>query len=186
MTSDESLDRLARAVRSVQDSLASTTVTDEAAEAAWTALETASTVLAPFRQGFTTMTDWSVLGMSRGVHTLSPGLQDAHWEEMRMTASITFTDFFHGVNGAAHGGTIPLVFDEIFGRMSTSDGVLRRAASLTVDFRSVTPINTELMIDAHLERTEGRKSWLVGTLRHGDTITAEASSLWISLRPGAL
>lgn len=186
MTSDASLDRLARAVRAVQDSLPSTTVTDEAAAHAAEALEQAAAVLQPFRVSVTPSTEWSVLGMNRGVRSISPVLVDGDWGEMRMQAQVTFTDFFHGANGAAHGGTIPLLFDEIFGRMSTSDGVLRRAASLTVDFRSVTLLNVEHTIEAHLDRTEGRKSWLVGTLRHGDVVTAEASSLWITLRPGAL
>lgn len=186
MTSDESLDRLARAVREVQDSLPNSTMTDEAATSAAALLEQAAGVLRPHRVTVTPSTEWSVLGMGRGVRAISPVLVDASWAEMRMSARVTFTDFFHGANGVAHGGTIPLLFDEIFGRMSTSDGVLRRAASLTVDFRSVTLLNVEHEIEAHLDRTEGRKSWLVGTLRQGDVVTAEASSLWITLRPGAL
>ena len=149
MTSDESLDRLTRAIRTVQDYLPNSTVSDEAAIQAAEALERAGTILEPFHASVTPSADWTVLGMARG-------------------------------------GTIPLMFDEIFGRMSTSDGVLRRAASLKVDFRSVTPIGAELSVEGHLERTEGRKSWLVGTLHHGDTLTAEAESLWINVRPGGL
>lgn len=185
MTSDESLDRLARAVRSVQDALPNSTVSDDAANEAAAALERAGAVLAPFTFTATPSSDWTVLGMNRGVRSIGP-LIDAQWEEMQVTGKVIFTNFFHGANGAAHGGTIPLMFDEIFGRMSTSDGVLRRAANLKVDFRSVTPLNTELSVEAHLQRTEGRKSWLVGILRHGDTITAEAESLWITVRPGGL
>jgi acyl-coenzyme A thioesterase PaaI-like protein len=186
MTTDANRERLARAIRNVQDSLANTTVSDDAAIEAAEALERASAVLEPYAVTVTPSSDWTVLGMNRGVRSIGPVQFDAQWEEMKMTAKVTFTDFFHGANGAAHGGTIPLMFDEIFGRMSTSDGVLRRAASLKVDFRSVTPLNAELTVEGHLERTEGRKSWLVGTLRHGDTITAEAESLWVTLRPGAL
>ena len=186
MTSDESLDRLTRAIRTVQDYLPNSTVSDEAAIQAAEALERAGTILKPFHASVTPSADWTVLGMARGVRSIGPVLVDANWEAMHMTARVTFTNFFHGANGAAHGGTIPLMFDEIFGRMSTSDGVLRRAASLKVDFRSVTPIGAELSVEGHLERTEGRKSWLVGTLHHGDTLTAEAESLWINVRPGGL
>ena len=101
-----------------------------------------------------------------------------------MQASVVFTNFFHGANGAAHGGTIPLIFDEILGRLSTSGGARRRTAYLKVDFRSVTPVNRELTIEGHLERSEGRKFWVAGSLRDGQTLCAQAEGLWVELKPG--
>ena len=186
MVTPENARRLELALRSLQNDLTNSRLTDEAAIAAAQSVEDAVASVRPFAFDVEPSTDWSVLGMNQGVRTLGPSLVNAQWDAMRMRAGVTFSNFYHGANGVVHGGAIPLMFDAIFGSMSTSDGVLRRAASLKVDFRSVTLIGAELSVEAHLERTEGRKSWLVGTLRHGDVVTAEAESLWITLKPGGL
>ena len=184
MTADATVERLTRAIRSGQDSLPNSTAPQEVADAAAAALEQASALLEPSRFEFTSSADWSVTGGERGVRSLSPELIDAQWQEDSMQASVVFTNFFHGANGAAHGGTIPLIFDEILGRLSTSGGARRRTAYLKVDFRSVTPVNRELTIEGHLERSEGRKFWFAGSLRDGQTLCAQAEGLWVELKPG--
>jgi len=186
MTSDATVDRLSRAIREVQDSLPNSTAPDDVATAAAQALEEAAALLRPHRFEFTPSADWGLEGRERGVRSLSPELIEPQWHDESMHARIVFTNFFHGANGAAHGGTIPLIFDEILGRLATAHGVLRRTAYLKVDFRSVTPVNKELLIEGHLERSEGRKYWFAGTLRDGDTVCAEAEGLWVALRPGAM
>ncbi len=186
MTSDATVDRLSKAIRAVQDSLPNSTAPDDVSIAAAEALEQAAQLLAPHRFQFTQSADWSVTGRESGVRSLSPELIDPQWQADRMHAKVVFTNFFHGANGAAHGGTIPLIFDEILGRIATSSGVLRRTAYLKVNFRSVTPVNRELDIEGHLERTEGRKHFFTGTLRDGQTLCADAEGLWVSLKPGAM
>ena len=186
MNADPTVERLTRAIRSVQDSLPNSSAPDDVALTAAAALEQAAAILQPYRGQFTASPDWSVRGGERGVRSLSPELTDALWREESMEATVVFTNFFHGANGAAHGGTIPLIFDEILGRLSTSGGALRRTAYLKVDFRSVTPVNKPLRIEGHLDRSLGRKFWFAGSLRDGQTLCAEAEGLWVELRPGAL
>ncbi|SRR5713101_2282906 len=98
---------------------------------------------------------------------------------------VTFGRFHLGGNGAAHGGAIPLVFDEILGRLANAgERPSSRTASLKVDYRKITPIEVELSVDATFDRQEGRKRWVTGRLRHGETIVAEAEGLFIQLLPG--
>ncbi len=186
MTSEATVDRLTRAIRQVQDSLPNSKAPEDVSLAAAAALEQAAALLQPYRYHFTQSADWSVGGGERGVRSLSPELLNPQWQDQGMQAGIVFTNFFHGANGAAHGGSIPLIFDEIFGRLSTAQGQLRRTAYLKVDFRSVTPVNKELTIEGHLERSEGRKFWFRGTIRDGEIVCAEADGLWVALKPGAM
>ncbi|MDO9486261.1 MAG: hotdog fold domain-containing protein [Actinomycetota bacterium] len=186
MSADATVDRLSRAIRAVQDSLPNSTAPDEVGLAAAGVLEQAAALLEPYAHTFTQSAEWSLDEGKRGVRSLAPALIDPQWEVGSMQASIVFTNFFHGANGAAHGGSIPLIFDEILGRIATAQGVLRRTAYLKVDFRHVTPVNKELHIEGHLERNEGRKFWFRGSIHDGQTLCAEAEGLWVALKPGAM
>ncbi|MDP2013409.1 MAG: PaaI family thioesterase [Actinomycetota bacterium] len=186
MTSDKTVDRLSSAIRAVQDSLPHSTAPEDVCLAAALALEQAAALLAPYRFHFSQSADWSLNSGPEGVRSLTPALMAPQWQEESMQATVVFTNFFHGANGAAHGGSIPLLFDEILGRIASSHGVLRRTAYLKVDFRNVTPVNKELTVEGHLERNEGRKSWFAASLRDGQTLCAEAEGLWVALKPGAM
>ena len=104
-------------------------------------------------------------------------------DEVRGT--VVFRRAHLGGNGAAHGGTIPLLFDEILGHLS-NDGErpIARTAYLTVNYRQITPINRLLHLDATVDRQEGRKRWVSGRLRDGNTLVADADGLFVELRPG--
>jgi hypothetical protein len=98
---------------------------------------------------------------------------------------VVFRRLHLGGGGAAHGGTLPLLFDEVLGRLSNSgDRPTARTAYLKVNYRHITPLDTELDVDARFERQEGRKRWISGRLLHGDTLLADAEGLFIQLRPG--
>jgi hypothetical protein len=98
---------------------------------------------------------------------------------------LTFSRYYLGGNGAAHGGTIPLMFDEVLGRLANAgDRPLSRTAYLHVNYRNITPIGVELRLEARFEREEGRKRHLSAAIYHGDVLTADAEGLFVALRPG--
>jgi hypothetical protein len=97
---------------------------------------------------------------------------------------VTFGRFYLGGNGAVHGGALPMVFDDVMGRLSSTGRPPGRTAYLRLNYRSITPIETRLTIEVRLESAEGRKRLLRGVLRHGDTVCVEAESLFVALRPG--
>jgi acyl-coenzyme A thioesterase PaaI-like protein len=97
----------------------------------------------------------------------------------------TFTPFFHGGGGAAHGGAIPLLFDHVLGRLCNAPGRTRsRTAYLHVNYRRIAPIGRELGLDATLDREEGRKLFATARLLDGDDLVADAEGLYLALRPG--
>jgi acyl-coenzyme A thioesterase PaaI-like protein len=114
-----------------------------------------------------------------------PAVHVEQLDDMRMTGRVRFGRHFLGSNGAVHGGAIPLLFDDLLGRLALTGGRSRsRTAFLHVDYRSITPIDTDLRVEAHFEREDGRKRYLRGRLHCGDRLCAEASGLFVALRPG--
>jgi acyl-coenzyme A thioesterase PaaI-like protein len=76
-------------------------------------------------------------------------------------------------------------FDDLLGMAAAMHaGSVTRTASLTVDYRSVTPLNTELTVRAWAERQDGRKVYVRATMHDGDRLCAEAHGLFIVLKPG--
>ncbi|MFI6867878.1 PaaI family thioesterase [Nocardia sp. NPDC050406] len=121
---------------------------------------------------------------SRGNITLPPFWVDRASPE-GVHARITFRTFHLGGNGAAHGGHIALGFDDLLGMTAAVYAKqVTRTASLTVDYRSITPLNTELQVHAWVERQEGRKVYVRATLKDGERLCAEAHGLFIVLKPG--
>jgi acyl-coenzyme A thioesterase PaaI-like protein len=103
----------------------------------------------------------------------------------RLSGRARFSNFFLGGRGAAHGGTVPLLFDELFGWLANAGGMpAARTAYLHTDYRSVLRVDADLTFVAWTDRLEGRKRFLRAELRDGPTLCAEAESLFLTLRPG--
>jgi acyl-coenzyme A thioesterase PaaI-like protein len=97
----------------------------------------------------------------------------------------SFRAFHLGGNGAAHGGTLPLLFDDVLGRIANAGSrAVARTAYLHVNYRKITPIGVELDVDAHVDRIEGRKRWVTGRLLHEGAVLADAEALFVELLPG--
>ena len=117
--------------------------------------------------------------------TMTPVLHLDERDGDSVRGRVTFGRFYLGGNGAVHGGAIPLMFDELLGRLANTGGrSISRTAYLHVNFRSITPIGTELRVEARFDREEGRKRFLVGSLYDGDTLCADAEGLFVTLLPG--
>ncbi|MEV4235698.1 MULTISPECIES: PaaI family thioesterase [unclassified Nocardia] len=121
---------------------------------------------------------------SRGNITLPPFVVDKAGKD-GIEARITFRTFHLGGNNAAHGGQVAVGFDDLLGMAAAVHaGQVTRTASLTVDYRSITPLDTELRVHAWTERQEGRKVYVRATLHDGERLCAEAKGLFIVLKPG--
>ena len=54
-------------------------------------------------------------------------------------------------------------------------------ARLIVDYKSPTPLHTDLVFKAKLDRVDGRKIYASGEVFAGDTLTASAEALFLSV-----
>ena len=117
--------------------------------------------------------------------TMVPQLFVTASDDQEVAGTVSFGDYFLGGNTAAHGGAVPLLFDEVLGRLAQAGGRTPcRTAYLKTDYRSITPIGPVLHVRAWFEREEGRKRFLRATLHHGETLCAEADALFVELKPG--
>jgi len=106
-------------------------------------------------------------------------------DDDRAGGLVSFTRFHLGGGGAVHGGIVPLVFDEVLGRLAGSGGRPRsRTAFLHVDYRAVIPLDVPVRFDGRLDRVEGRKMFLTGELTLDAAVLCEAQALFVVLRPG--
>jgi acyl-coenzyme A thioesterase PaaI-like protein len=177
--------RLLEAMRSLQDTFVHAGTPDDQVEALAEQLEElsdqfASFAVPPFHSPAGMRSDLP----GRGNPMLVPVIID-ETTDTSIVGRITFRPYHLGGNGAAHGGTLPLMFDDLFGRVVNSGGrSVARTAYLHVNYRQVARLGVELIVEAKLERVAGRKRWATGKLRDGDVVVADAEGLFVELRPG--
>jgi acyl-coenzyme A thioesterase PaaI-like protein len=120
----------------------------------------------------------------RGSPLLVPYIEEEE-SDGHVRGRVTFRPFHLGGNGAAHGGTLPLLFDDVLGRLANSmGGGIGRTAYLKVNYRKITPIGVELQVEGSVDRIEGRKRWVSARLLDGDALIADAEGLFVALLPG--
>jgi acyl-coenzyme A thioesterase PaaI-like protein len=119
-------------------------------------------------------------------HPFLPPYEITGETETTLTATVRFTRFFLGGNGAAHGGSQPTVFDDLLGRCVNhfQQGVAR-TAFLTVNYRRITPIDVDLTAEVSVDRVEGRKRWCSGRLWDpAGELLCDCEALFLALLPG--
>ncbi|WP_431237687.1 PaaI family thioesterase [Mycolicibacterium aichiense] len=117
---------------------------------------------------------------------LMPPYRVTQFDSEAVELTVRFSRFHVGGNYAVHGGVLPLTFDSVFGMVIHATGrPISRTAFLHVDYRSVTPIDTELTVRGWLREAEGRKAFVNAEMRDPDgTLCAEAHGLMVRLLPG--
>jgi acyl-coenzyme A thioesterase PaaI-like protein len=120
-------------------------------------------------------------GPGRG-QAFVPPLYYGAIEADRVDGEIEFSPFHVGT-GAVHGGAPALIFDEVFGRLAAAGGrPMSRTAYLHVNYRRITPISTRLRFEVRIDRVEGRKLFMTGTLEHQGEVLCDAECLYVILR----
>ena len=98
----------------------------------------------------------------------------------RMHGSAELGAPYAGPPGLVHGGIIALLFDELLGACAILNEAPGFTGTLTVKYLRGTPLRTPLALEAWVDRIEGRKTFVTGELRSGDTVTATATGVFIA------
>lgn len=89
----------------------------------------------------------------------------------------------NGHPGVVHGGVLALLIDDVLGFGFAAIGVsMAMTANLNLNYLAPVPANTQIIIDAHLDRQEGRKLYwtvLVTDATDPSRIYCNATSLYI-------
>jgi acyl-coenzyme A thioesterase PaaI-like protein len=99
---------------------------------------------------------------------------------------VRFGSAYEGPPGCVHGGYIAGAFDELLGATQSLSGNPGMTARLTVNYRTPTPLLTELRMIGELTRVEGRKIFTHGSLYCTDPdgterLCAESEGLFIAI-----
>src|SRR5438270_4830358 len=104
-------------------------------------------------------------------------------EDGEVHGRATFSGAYEGPPGCVHGGYVAALFDEILGMANSMGGKPGMTGTLTVRYRSPTPLRTELRLVARLDRNEGRKNFCSSELYAGDVLCAESDGIFVSVGP---
>jgi acyl-coenzyme A thioesterase PaaI-like protein len=92
-----------------------------------------------------------------------------------------------GPPGHVHGGAMAATLDEAMGAVCWMNGHKVVAATITINFLALLPIETETIVEARIEKMEGRKVHLRSKITDpSGRIVSEGSGLFIVLREEAL
>lgn len=99
----------------------------------------------------------------------------------RIRGSVVFGAAYEGPPGHVHGGFVAAAFDEVLGFAQSLTGNPGMTGGLSIRYRRPTPLGTELRFDAGVDRVEGRKIFTSGKLLIGESVTAEAEGIFVSI-----
>lgn len=176
---------LIEALRTVQDLAVSTDMPDDVLARARAAAEDLVSIMAPYTVPEGHSPAGRAIGLpGRGSLLMLPWTIEKFDAEGVRSRGV-FRRFHLGGNGAAHGGTLPLLFDDLFGLTQHAYGrPISRTAFLHIDYRKVTPLDTELVATARVDRVEGRKTFISAELCDADgAVLAESHALMVQLQP---
>lgn len=92
-----------------------------------------------------------------------------------------FGSAYEGPPGCVHGGYVAGAFDEVLGAAQSLSGAPGMTGTLTIRYRSPTPLHTEVRFTAWIDREEGRKIFTRGELHAGDRLCAEAEGVFVRI-----
>ena len=84
-----------------------------------------------------------------------------------------------------------MVIDHLMGFANHWNDRLGMTAHYEIDYRSPTPLLTDLVFRSWVEKVEGRKTWTIATVHAGDRLCVEARGLFLEAsvpvpgRPGS-
>ena len=88
---------------------------------------------------------------------------------------------YEGPPGHVHGGYLAAAFDEVLGMAQSFGGKPGMTGTLTVRYRSPTPLRVVLDLRGWVERVEGRKIFTRGTVHADGRLCAEAEAVFLSI-----
>ena len=108
-------------------------------------------------------------------------------DEPTLYAKAWFGKNTMGPPGHVHGGAMAGTLDEAMGAVAWMNNFHCVAATIKISFLEMLPLETETIVEAKIDRVEGRKIHLRATLTNpGGTVVAEGTGLFVVLREEVL
>jgi acyl-coenzyme A thioesterase PaaI-like protein len=186
------LRRLVDAVRLVTDQVVRTAAAPDVLARAAAAVEEAAAILEPLTPAWQPSVPALPLGelephdyfpfspMIGLYNPLAPPVK-LEVDGLDVRGRATITSAYEGPPGCVHGGVIAALFDELLGVANITSGVGAMTGTLTIKYRSPTPLYTPLDFAARTTEIDGRKVYTHGTIHAGERLCAEAEGIFIQV-----
>ena len=92
---------------------------------------------------------------------------------------VAFRDEHQGGPGLVHGGIVGAALDEACGLLATWYRFPTVTARIAIRFRKPVPVNRGLRLSARVTESRGRRIEIVGELRDGEELLAEAEGAFL-------
>lgn len=109
---------------------------------------------------------------------IAPPLVMTRDPEGRAWSDFTLGAAYEGPPGLVHGGVSALILDQVLGEAAGAGGKPGMTGTLTVRYRRGTRLGP-LHAEAHIDRVEGYKTYVVGTISDDEGVTVEAEAVFI-------
>lgn len=183
-------ERLAAAIRRVTNQLVLTAASPEQLDDAAARIEAVADALAPVTPEWTLSVPAFVdtrephgyfpfspqIGLS---NPLAPPVRVEIDDDDTVRGTVNLDAAYEGPPGCVHGGIIASLFDEILGIANITAGLGAMTGTLTIKYRSPTPLKADLVFTARNVGVEGRKVFTNGTLHAGSTLCCECEGIFI-------
>lgn len=105
-------------------------------------------------------------------------------ERPRVVGTIAFGEAYEGPPSSVHGSIIASVYDQLLALAAIAADCGGPTATLTVQFRRMTPIRTPLRFEAWVDRVDGRKAFVRGECRAqgGGELLTESDAMFVRYR----
>jgi acyl-coenzyme A thioesterase PaaI-like protein len=101
----------------------------------------------------------------------------------RIVGEVTFGEAYEGPPSSVHGSVIASVYDQILALAAIASDSAGPTATLTVQFRKLTPLRVPLRFEAWVERIDGRKAFARGTCHAaGGELVSEGEGMFVRFR----
>jgi acyl-coenzyme A thioesterase PaaI-like protein len=110
---------------------------------------------------------------------IAPPLDIERDEDGRHHSRFTLGAAYEGPPGHVHGGVCALVLDHLLGMTASPGDKPNFTGTLTLRYRRATPLGP-LHAEARIDRVEGVKTFVVGTLSDAEGVTVEAEGVFIT------
>lgn len=130
------------------------------------------------------MTDIPLFPGSRFIRRESPfgfGIAFSLISDGKVRAEIILDEHKQGAPGMAHGGATAAILDEAMGAAAYYAGRPGMTITMTVNYLQPVPLNTLLLLEAWVERIDGKKTYTAALLRLPDSAVAvRATAIFIT------
>ena len=183
--------RLASAIRVLNEKLVSTDIDPELAAALTEKIEDLTEELSQAQQvsGLVDMarrgqrgTIDDVMGELVSVggrsHPCSPELR---WQEApnQIMGTVRFSQAFEGPPGHVHGGWVAGVLDHLMGMTHVRTGYPGMTGGLSVRYLKPTPLNEAIEVSAQATELDDKRTEVKAEMRFGETTTATAEAIFV-------